>query len=415
MHTTVIRGFQAEDLRFPLQPGEGSDAVHSSPQYSFAVTRLSSSTGLNGTGLTLTMGAGNSVVCELISLLAPAIVGHEIEDLMAHFGEVLRSLSNHHQIRWLGPHKGAVGLAVASITNACFDLWAKSRGLPLWRLLLDLEPKEVLRLLDLSYLEDAMSEEEALKILSTHREGRGLREQILVTGYPAYDTSVGWIRFGDDQLKENARRAIDEGFRALKMKVGSKDTETDVQRANLLREIAGDGIQIMLDANQQWTVPGAISICRELAPMSPFWIEEPTHPDDVLGHQVIARQTSSLPLAIGEHIPNRVVFKNYLQAKCIKFLQVDCTRVGGISEFITVSLLSRKFGVPVVPHAGDMGQIHQHLVLFNHIAINHPIVFLEYIPHLRQWFIEPALVAEGKYQTPQAPGSSSDLRAPECV
>jgi L-fuconate dehydratase len=409
MPTTVISGFRSQDMRFALQAGEGSDAVHSDPQYSFAVTHLDSTAGLVGTGLTLTMGAGNGVVCDLISLLAPALVGLEIEELMSDFGNTFRKLSDHHQIRWLGPHKGAVHLALASITNACFDLWAKSRGIPLWRLLLNLEPAKVIRLLDLSYLEGEMDDQVALEILEANRKDRCLRERVLNEGYPGYDTSVGWFRFGDAQIRENAKRAMAVGFRAFKLKVGSSDAQTDVQRAHMLRETVGDGIPIMLDANQQWSLPKAINVCQKLAPMSPFWIEEPTHPDDVFAHQVISREISPIPLAIGEHVPNRVAFKNYLQAGCIKFLQVDCTRVGGISEFITVSLLARKFGVPVVPHVGDMGQIHQHLVLFNHIAMGHSVVFLEYIPHLQHWFVDPAQVEGGKYRTPQKPGSSSDL------
>lgn len=413
MPTTLISAFRSQDVRFPLQPGEGSDAVHSNPQYSFAVTHLHSAAGLDGTGLTLTMGAGNSVICDLIELLAPPLVGRDIEDVMADFGKTFHQMSEHHQIRWLGPHKGAVALAVASITNACFDLWAKSRGLPLWRLLLDLKPEEVVRLLDLSYLEDVMDEGAALGILKANERNRPLRERILADGYPGYDTSVGWFRFGDTQIRQNAKRAMEEGFRAFKLKVGSKDAQIDIRRAHMLREIVGNEIPLMLDANQQWSVPQAISVCRKLATMSPFWIEEPTHPDDVFGHQVISREISPTPLATGEHVPNRVIFKNYLQAECIKFLQVDCTRVGGVSEFITVSLLSRKFDVPIVPHIGDMGQIHQHLVLFNHIAMNHPVIFLEHIPHLQQWFVDPARIEEGKYRTPQEPGSSSDLKTPE--
>ena len=413
MSTTFISGFRTRDARFSLQPGEGSDAVHSDPQYSFAVTHLEGRAGLVGTGLTLTMGAGNNVVCDLIALLAPALVGLEIEELMSDFGKTFRELCDHPQIRWLGPHKGAVHLAVASITNACFDLWAKSRGLPLWRLLLDLKPRDVIRLLDLSYLEDALNEEAALAILEANEKDRCVREPILNKGYPGYDTSVGWFRFGDAQIQTNAKHALAGGFRAFKLKVGSGDVQTDIRRAQLLRETVGDAIPIMLDANQQWSLPKAIRACRELAPISPFWIEEPTHPDDLFAHQVISREISPIPFAIGEHVPNRVVFKNYLQGGCVNFLQVDCTRVGGVSEFITTSLLARKFTVPVVPHVGDMGQIHQHLVLFNHIAMGHPVVFLEHIPHLRQWFVHPAQVEDGKYKTPQDPGSSSDLKTRE--
>ena len=412
MSSFVIDRFRSYDARFALEPGEGSDAVHSSPQYSFAVTRFYSVRGLSSTGLTLTLGAGNEVVCDLIDLLAAQLAGRDIEELMATFGRTFRALADHHQLRWLGPHKGAVHLALASVTNACFDLWAKARGVPLWRLLLDLEPRQVTALLDLSYLEDVLSETEALEILESAHSSRASRQQVLKSGYPGYDTSVGWFHYDDEQIRESVRRAVEEGFRAFKLKVGAPDGNRDVRRARALRDLVGAEVRIMLDANQQWTLPQAIRVCSELASISPYWIEEPTHPDDVLAHQALARAIAPIPIALGEHVPNRVVFKNYLETGCAGFIQVDCTRVGGVSEFLTVSLLARKFGVPVVPHVGDMGQIHQHLVLFNHVAMDHPIVFLEHIPHLRQWFVHPAQVRRGVYETPQEPGSSSDLKEP---
>jgi len=410
MSSIVIDRLTSHDVRFTLQPGEGSDAVHSNPQYSFATTYLKASRGFTGTGLTLTMGTGNNVVCNVIDLFAPRIEGRELEELMAGFGDAFRALADDAQLRWLGPHKGAVHLALASITNACFDLWAKARGVPLWRLLLDLEPAEVIRLLDLSYLEDVMSEKDALEILDSSGPSRSSREGVLKLGYPGYDTSVGWFRYDDHQIRENARRAMDQGFGAFKLKVGASASNRDVRRASILRGVVGPEARIMLDANQQWTLPKAIQVCRELAPISPYWIEEPTHPDDVFAHQRLAREIAPISVALGEHVPNRVVFKNYLQAGCVNFLQVDCTRVGGVSEFLTISLLARKFGVPVVPHIGDMGQIHQHLVLFNHIAMAHPVVFLEHIPHLQQWFVEPVRLRDGVYATPQEPGSSSGLK-----
>ena len=228
-------------------------------------------------------------------------------------------------------------------------------------------------------------------------------------GYPGYDTSVGWFGYDDNRLRENARHALDRGFRALKLKVGASDSDVDLRRASALRSVAGEDVRIMLDANQQWSLPKALEACGKLSVISPFWIEEPTHPDDIFGHKVIADALAPIPIALGEHVPNRVVFKAYLQSGCAGFLQVDCTRVGGVSEFLTVSLLARKFGVPVVPHVGDMGQIHQHLVLFNHIAIGHPEIFLEYIPHLREHFISPAEVEGGAYKTPEEPGAGTDL------
>jgi L-fuconate dehydratase len=337
-------------------------------------------------------------------------VGREIEELMAEWGQVFNRLANHHQLRWLGPHKGVVHLALAAITNACFDLWAKSWGLPLWRLLLDLTPQQIVALLDFSYLEDVLTPDAVLNLLNENLASRSQREPILKSGYPGYDTSIGWFNYPDEQIRENTRRAVGEGFTAMKLKVGSPDSARDIRRAQIVRAAAGPDVRVMLDANQQWTLPQALDICGELAAMSPFWIEEPTHPDDVLAHQTLARAIAPIPLALGEHVPNQVMFKNFLQAGAAGFIQADCVRVGGISEFITVSLLARKFGVPVVPHVGDMGQIHQHLVLFNHIALGHEAIFLEYIPHLRDHFTQPAQVTDGVYQTPQWPGSSSDLK-----
>ena len=240
---------------------------------------------------------------------------------------------------------------------------------------------------------------------------RSLREAILESGYPGYDTSIGWFHYSDDTIKQNIIRSMDRGFDAVKLKVGSADPARDLRRAYLVRETVGDQARVMLDVNQQWTLPQAVTMCNQLRTMNPFWIEEPTHPDDVLAHQTLARAIAPLKLALGEHVPNAIIFKNYLQAGAVGFLQADCVRQGGVSEFITISLLARKFGVPVVPHVGDMGQIHQHLVLFNHIALGHQVIFLEYIPHLRQHFLHPAHVRDGVYKTPQEPGSSSDLKA----
>jgi len=305
-----------------------------------------------------------------------------------------------------------IHLALASIVNACFDLWAKERGVPLWRLLLELTPQQLVDLLDLSYLEDVLTPESALEILKTAAESRDERGAILERGYPGYDTSIGWFRYSDDRVRENIARAVDAGFTAMKLKVGSPDEERDLRRAYLVREAAGDDARVMLDCNQQWSLPQALRSCLKLAAMKPYWIEEPTHPDDLLAHQTLARAISPMKLALGEHLPNRVVFKNFMQAGALSFVQADCTRLAGVSEFITVSLLARRFNLPLVPHVGDMGQIHQHLVLFNHIALGHEVIFLEHIPHLRRYFARPARVEGGVYHTPQEPGSSSDLVLP---
>ena len=394
---------------FSLKAGDGTDSVHTDPVYSYAVTHLHTDSKIDGTGIVFTIGAGNKEICSLIEGLAVSLVGCEIEELMSQFGVTFRQMADHPQYRWLGPHKGMVHLALASITNACFDLWAKSRGVPLWRLLLDLSAEQIVNTLDLSYLEEALTREDALGLLNSHQSSRSAREGVLGKGYPGYDTSIGWFNYSDEQVRENVKKAVAAGFTAMKLKIGSADAARDIRRAYIVREGAGDDARVMLDVNQVWSLPKAIRVSKELAGMSPYWIEEPTQPDDVLAHQTLAREIAPIDIALGEHVSNRVMFKNFMQAEAVKFVQVDCTRVGGVSEFITVSLLARKFGLPVVPHVGDMGQIHQHLVLFNHIAMGHEAIFLEYIPHLREYFLHPAVVSDGIYEIPQEPGSSSDF------
>lgn len=405
----MIRTTSVHDARYALDGQAGSDAIHRDPVYSYAVTRLSADSH-TGTGLAFTLGAGNELVCAAAARYADTLRGLEIEDVMARFGQISRQWADDPQFRWLGPHKGVVQLALASVTNACFDLWAKKRGVPLWKLLVDLSPEALLHTLDLSYLEDELTEKDALALLEKGRIGRESRLPILQSGYPGYDTSVGWFNYPDEQVRENCRRAVAEGFTAMKLKVGSADPERDIRRAELVREAAGTDVRVMLDANQQWTLPQALAICPKLGNMQPYWIEEPTHPDDILGHQTLAEAIAPLKLALGEHVPNRIVFKNYLQTGSAGFIQVDAVRVGGVSEFLTVSLLCKKYGVPVVPHVGDMGQLHQHLVLFNHLGLGHEALFLEHIPHLKKHFVHPATVRDGVYLTPQEPGSSCDLK-----
>ena len=406
----MINRISTIDKRYQLDNGAGSDAIHRDPVYSYAVTQLHDDSGLTGTGLAFTLGEGNDMVCKAAQFYAEKIKGKDIEELMSDFGNTFNSLSNEQQFRWLGPHKGVVHLGLASVTNACFDLWAKKRGVPLWRLLIDLSPEELVRTLDLSYLEDELTRGEALALIKANESGKGDRLGILSMGYPGYDTSIGWFNYPDDKVRENAVKAVAGGFKAMKLKVGSADPERDIRRAHIVRDTAGEGVKVMLDANQQWTLPQAVQICRQLQDMNPYWIEEPTHPDDVEGHKVLARSIAPTRLALGEHVPNRIVFKNYLQTGCAGFIQVDAVRVGGVSEFITVSLLCRKFGVPVVPHVGDMGQLHQHLVLFNHITLGHQALFLEHIPHLQKHFVHPVNVSDGVYRTPQEPGSTCDLK-----
>ena len=407
--THTISKITTDIKEFPLEAGDGTDSIHTDPVYSYIVTYLHTDKSVVGTGIVFTIGGGNREIQSLVEGLSVGLVGCEVEELMAEFGVRFKQMAEHPQYRWLGPHKGMIHLALASIVNACYDLWAKVHGVPLWKLLIDLNPEQIVNTLDLSYLEDELTRNEAIGLLEANQVERAERESILDAGYPGYDTSIGWFNYSDDQVKENVRKAVDAGFDAMKLKVGSPETERDIRRAFMVREAAGDKARVMLDVNQSWSLPKAIRTSKALAGMSPFWIEEPTQPDDVIGHQTLAREIAPIEIALGEHVSNRVMFKNFMQAKAVNYVQVDCTRVGGVSEFITVSLLARKFGLPVVPHVGDMGQIHQHLVIFNHISMGHDALFLEHIPHLREYFLHPALVEDGIYKTPQEPGSSSDF------
>lgn len=407
----MIKRIEVSDARYKLGGNAGSDAIHQNPVYSYAVTQLFDDSGNTGYGLAFTLGEGNDLVCKAAHYYAKQLQGKDIEELMSDFGTFFKKLSDDQQFRWLGPHKGVVHLALASVTNACYDLWAKKRGVPLWKLLIDLSAEELINTLDFSYLEDELTREQALQMLREQQKSKSTRTSILKAGYPGYDTSIGWFNYSDEVVRENCYKAIAKGFSAMKLKVGSPDFERDIRRANIVREVAGDSVKVMLDANQQWNLPQAIQICGELKKMNPYWIEEPTHPDDVLAHQTLAKAISPIKLALGEHVPNKVIFKNYLQTGAASFIQVDAVRVGGVSEFITVSLLCKKFGIPVVPHVGDMGQLHQHLVLFNHISVGHEALFLEHIPHLKPHFLHPAQIINGSYITPQEPGSSCELKS----
>lgn len=407
----MISRISTRDLRYDIGTQAGSDAIHRDPKYSYAVTLLEDDSGLQGSGLAFTLGEGNHLVCEGAAFLARGLAGRDIEEVMADFGSFQCKLSNEQQFRWLGPHKGVAHLALSSVSNACWDLWAKKRGVPLWKLLLDLTPEQLIATIDFSYLEDELTRADALQLVKEHTGSRGDREGILAKGYPGYDTSIGWFNYSDAQIKENVRRSVANGFTAMKLKVGSPDMDSDLRRTAIVREGAGDAATLMVDCNQQWSMPRALEYGERSRDFNLFWIEEPTHPDDILGHATLAKAYAPYTrVAAGEHVPNRVIFKNYLQAGALGFCQVDAVRVAGVSEFLAVSLMARKRGVPVVPHVGDMSQIHQHLVLFNHIGLGHQALLLEQIPHLHEHFVHPCVVEAGVYRTPQEPGMSADLK-----
>lgn len=407
----MIKSINTRDARYDIGDKAGSDAIHKNPEYSYAVTLLADDNGHTGSGLAFTLGEGNDLVCQGAQFLARSLKGRDIEEIMSDFGTLQNQISNEQQFRWLGPHKGLAHLALSSVTNACWDLWAKSRGVPLWQLLLDLSPEEILNTIDFSYLEDELTREQALDILTDAQPTRQSRMGILEKGYPGYDTSIGWFNYSDEQIKENVKKSVDNGFTAMKLKVGSPDMDFDLRRTEIVREGAGDAATLMVDANQQWTMPRALEYGERSRDFNLYWIEEPTHPDDILGHATLAKAYAPYSkVAAGEHVPNRIIFKNYFQAKAHSFCQVDAARVAGVSEFLAVSLMAKKRNIPVVPHVGDMGQIHQHLVLFNHIGMNHEALLLEQIPHLQKHFVNPCVVKDGVYQTPQTPGMTSDLK-----
>jgi L-fuconate dehydratase len=410
---TLIRSFETRDVRFQMPEGAGSDAVHGSPEYSFAVTVLEGD-GIVGTGSAFTIGDGNDVVADLAGRLARKLVDHggrDIEEIMARFGTLQKQLADDPQLRWLGPHKGAVHLALASVTNAAFDLWSRAREVPLWRLLLDLDDEAFAALLDVSWVEDVLPISRVAELLDRERAHRESRMPILDAGYPGYDTSAGWFGYSDDQIRSNAMDATARGFGALKLKVGSRNLEDDLRRFRIVRDLVGSEVKLMVDANQQWSLEQARRACDAFTALGAFWIEEPTHPDDVRAHSELKRRirNTGTRLALGEHVSNRVLFKNLIQAEAVDIVQADALRLAGVSEFLVVSLMARRAGLSVIPHVGDMGQLHQHLVLFNHIALGLPAEMLEYIPHLSDRFENPARVADGVYLTPSGPGSGLAL------
>lgn len=399
----------ARDYRFDLTNGAGTDAMHSNPQYGYATAEIQLENGQRGIGFSFTLGDGTDLVCQAIGILGSFLVGRDFPDVMGRLGAVMEELSDHARLRWLGPHKGIMHLALASLNNALFDLWGKTEAKPLWKLLIDLSPSEILSLTDLNYLSDELTNEQALVLLESARDSREERLDVLERGYPGYDTSVGWFGYDRSDLRQNAQKALEEGFQAMKLKVGNKQYTEDVERLELLREAVGDQVMLMVDANQRWSLQESLAFGMAIEPLNIFWFEEPTHPDDILAHQTLARALPFTRIAAGEHIPNRVLFKNFFQARAMDICQVDCTRVAGVSEWIAISLLARKFGIDVVPHVGDMGQIHQHLVLFNHISLGHRALLLEHIPHLQHVFKFPAQVVDGKYTCPREPGASTDF------
>jgi L-fuconate dehydratase len=412
---TTITSITARDIRFPTSLDQyGSDAIHDADYSAAYVVLRTNHAGLEGHGLTFTCGRGNEVCLAAVNALKPLVVGKNLESITSDWRSFWRSLTNHNQLRWLGPEKGVIHLATAAVVNALWDLHAKSEEKPVWKLLVDMSPEQIVSCIDFRYITDALTPEDAIGILRKAQRSRGEREaELRRDGFPAYTTSVGWLGYSDEKVTQLCREAIAEGWTHFKIKVGA-NLGDNVSRAGLVREVIGSGRKLMMDANEVWDVPEAIAQMNRLARFDPWWIEEPTSPDDVLGHAAIARAIAPIAVATGEQCQNRVIFKQLFQAKAVRFCQIDSCRLGGVNEVLSVLLMAAKFGIPVCPHAGGVGlcEYVQHLSLFDYICVSTSLEnrVLEYIDRLHEHFVDPVVIRNGRYMPPAAPGYSITMR-----
>jgi L-fuconate dehydratase len=412
---TTITGVVAHDIRFPTSENlDGSDAMNQAPDYSAAYAILETDTNLEGHGLTFTIGRGNELCVAAIEALSPLVVGRTLESFTEDMGAFWRHVTGDSQLRWVGPEKGVIHLATAAIVNAVWDLYARSEGKPLWKLLADMGPEGLVSCVDFRYITDAITPGEALDILRENEATKHEREAaMLADGFPAYTTSAGWLGYPDEKVRQLSREAVEAGWGHVKIKVGL-DVEDDIRRAAIVREEIGPDRELMLDANQVWDVNEAIENMERLAEFDPYWIEEPTSPDDVLGHAAIAKAVAPVGVATGEHCQNRILFKQLFQAEAISFCQLDSCRLGGVNEAIAVLLMAAKFGVPVCPHAGGVGlcEYVQHLSIFDYIAVGASLEdrILEYVDHLHEHFLDPVHIENGCYIPPTAPGYSIEMK-----
>ncbi|MGW4484156.1 enolase C-terminal domain-like protein [Amycolatopsis sp. NPDC004368] len=409
-----IIGMEVLDVRFPTSRElDGSDAMNPDPDYSAAYVELHTDGGPDGYGLAFTIGRGNDVQAAAIRALAPHVLGRDVPEDAQALGQLSRDLIGDSQFRWLGPEKGVAHMAIGAVVNAAWDLAARRADLPLWKFVSRMTPEELVSLVDFRYLSDALTEQEALAILRAAEPGREERiAKVEAEGFRAYSTSPGWLGYSDAKLVRLAEQAVADGFEMIKLKVGG-NLEDDVRRMKLARETVGADIRVAVDANQRWDVATAVSWMTELAPFDPYWIEEPTSPDDVLGHAAIAKALAPIKVATGEHVQNRVVFKQLLQAGAIDVLQLDAARVGGVNENLAILLLAAKFGVPVCPHAGGVGlcELVRHLSMFDFVAVagDDTDRTIEWVDHLHEHFTDPAVVRDGRYLAPAAPGFSARM------
>lgn len=416
----TITAVTTHDVRFPTSlTMDGSDAMNKDGDYSAAYVVLhTDDPELKGYGFTFTIGRGNDLCVAAAAQRALPLIGLDVDDAVADLGAVYRRLASDSQLRWLGPEKGVIHMAVGAVLNALWDLRAKRAGLPLWRLLAGLEPEEVIGLIDFRYLTDALTPDEALHILRAARPGREERIAALVAdGYPAYTTTPGWLGYDDAKLARLSTEAVQDGFGMIKLKVG-RSVEEDRRRLEIARRTVGPDIAIAIDANQRWDVPDAIGWVQKLADYEPYWIEEPTSPDDIVGHARIREAVQPVRVATGEHAQNRVIVKQFLQQRAIDVVQIDACRVGGVNENLAILLLAAKFGVPVCPHAGGVGlcELVQHLAMFDYVGVSGSLDGrrIEYVDHLHEHFVDPVRLRGGRYLAPTSPGFSAQLR-PEAI
>ncbi|MEE1740859.1 enolase C-terminal domain-like protein [Streptomyces sp. BE147] len=415
----TVTDFEVHDIRFPTSEQlDGSDAMNPDPDYSAAYVVLRTDlpgrdgAGIEGHGFCFTIGRGNEVMAAAIEALRPYVVGRPAPRTAADLAALYRDLTHDSQLRWLGPEKGVMHMAAGAVVNAAWDLAATAAGLPVWQFLAGMTPEELVSLVDFRYLTDALTPQEALAILRAAEPGRAERtERLLDRGYPAYTTSPGWLGYSDEKLATLAREAVADGFGQIKLKVGG-DLDDDIRRLAIAREAVGPGVRIAVDANQRWDVADAVAWMSALAPYDPHWIEEPTSPDDILGHAAV-RAGQSVKVATGEHVANRVVFKQLLQAGAVDFVQIDAARVAGVNENLAILLLAAKYQVPVCPHAGGVGlcELVQHLSMFDYVAVSGTWEdrVIEYVDHLHEHFADPTVLKDGRYVAPRAPGFSARM------
>jgi L-fuconate dehydratase len=409
-----ITDVRVRDIRFPTSRDlDGSDALNLG-DYSATYVTLITDTSLVGDGLTFTNGRGNEICVAAVHALKHHVIGRRLNDIIANLRGFIRELTVDKQLRWLGPEKGILHMATGALINAVWDLWARREGKPIWKLLVDLDPSQIVNAIDFGYITDAITPDEALEMLRRQSDGKAAREaEMRRDGYPAYTTSTGWLGYSDEKVRRLCRQAIAQGWTAFKMKVGP-NLQDNIRRAELMREEIGPERRLMMDANQCWDVGEAIRQMQDLARFQPWWIEEPTSPDDVLGHATIARAIAPISVATGEVCQNRVLFKQFLQADAIRFLQVDSCRMAGVNEVLAVLLMAAKFGVPVCPHAGGVGlcEYVQHISIFDYIAVSGSLKdrVCEYVDHLHEHFVDPCIVRNARYIAPTRPGYSITIK-----